>query len=77
MIKVQMLLYKTDVVIAVHLCNFSMVSTLKWYTLLIPWPFGIRLIYMPTPLGLQRAYISGKSFVAMVLLLIVCLAGSS
>ena len=46
MIEVQMRLYKTDSVISSRLCYF-LVSILKWYILLIPWPVGISLIYMP------------------------------
>ena len=66
MIEVQMRLYKSDHVNPSSLCYF-LVSILMWYILLIPWPRGIRLIYMPAPSGLQaRAYISGKSVVAMV-----------
>ena len=34
-----------------HFCNF-LVSIPKWYIFVIPWPFGIRLTYMPTPLGI-------------------------
>ena len=43
MIEIQIPLYKNDGVVFTSLCNF-LVSILKWYILLIPWTFGVRLM---------------------------------
>ena len=61
MIEVQMRLYKSDGVIPSRLL-YSLVSILKWYILLIPWPLGIRLLYMPAALGLGHIYQANPSW---------------